>query len=110
MDEVPKRKSVSVNFGCALFSLLVIHDDLVMQGLVWLRMVQLRAIRFGMVHFGDSYVNLRQPQIFKCQILETNIILHSSKYGMLPLGFTVLLHMIFSKVKLNSKEESEYLV
>jgi len=35
-----------------------ISHDLVMQALIWLCMVQ----------FGASYVNLRWPHIFECQI------------------------------------------
>jgi hypothetical protein len=48
MDKVPKEKTVSVKFICAL-SLLFIHDNLAMKDLVWLRMVW----------FGASYTNLR---------------------------------------------------
>jgi hypothetical protein len=34
----PKKKSLSVNFNHALFSLSSIHDDLVMQAFVWFSM------------------------------------------------------------------------
>ena len=41
----------------------ILHDDdLAMQALVWLCMVQFRAIRFG-----TSYSNLRQPVLFKAK-------------------------------------------
>ena len=53
------------------------HDNLVMQALVWLQMVQFRAIQFV-----ASYMNLR-PHIFKHQIYGKNLILHSSKYVIL---------------------------
>jgi hypothetical protein len=52
--KVPKKKSVSVNFTHALFSLLFTHDDLVMQALFWLSMVWFRGI-----WLGASYANLR---------------------------------------------------
>lgn len=52
--KVPKKKPVSVNFSCALFSLLFTHDDLVMQALFWLSMVRFRGIWLGV-----SHVNLR---------------------------------------------------
>jgi len=68
MDEVPKKKTVSVNFSHAVFSLLFIHDNLVMQALVWLHEVQFRASRFGVVWFGFSSMNLRSPHISKCQV------------------------------------------
>jgi len=44
-------------------------------------MVQFRAIWFGLVWFGASYVNLRQPHIFAVPNLKEKLILHSSKYG-----------------------------
>jgi hypothetical protein len=44
------------------------HDYLVMQTLVWLHMVQFRAIWFGTVWFSASYANIRRPHIFKHQI------------------------------------------
>jgi len=66
MDEVPKKKTVSGNFSHAVFSLLFIHDNLVMQTLVWLHVVQFRASQFGMVQFGFLSMNLRSPHTFKC--------------------------------------------
>jgi hypothetical protein len=39
-----------------------------MQTVVWLRVVRFRAIWFGVVCFGALYMNLRQPQLFECQI------------------------------------------
>jgi len=42
-----------------MFSLSSMHDDLMMRALVWLCMVQFRAI-----WFGTSYANLRWPRIF----------------------------------------------
>jgi hypothetical protein len=72
-----KKKIVTVNFSCALFPLMCIHDNLAMQGLVWLNMVRFRVIRFGV-----SYTNLRRPHIFKHQIQGKNLVFHSSKYGM----------------------------
>ena len=99
IDEVPKKKTVSVKFCHAVLSLLgfltleagtdrlshnvavelplyaasifrraQISHDLVMQTLVWLCMVWFRVIRFGVVWFGASYMSLRQPHTFKCQI------------------------------------------
>ena len=50
-----KKKIVSVIFSHAVFPLLSIHDNLVMQTLVWLHMVRFRAI-----WFGASYANLRE--------------------------------------------------
>jgi len=38
MDKVQKKKTVSMNFSHAVFSLLFRHDDLVIQALVWLYM------------------------------------------------------------------------
>jgi len=90
MDKVPKKKVVSVNFSCALISVLdfqspedgtyrlswnvskelllytaqyvrraqISHDNLAMQTLVWLHIMQFRAIRFGAVWFIASYANL----------------------------------------------------
>jgi len=52
--KVPKKKTVSVNFSHALFSLFFTHDDLVMQALFWLSMVRFRGI-----WLGASYANLR---------------------------------------------------
>jgi len=67
MEKVPKIKIVSVNFSCAVFSLLdfltleagmivhpvmsvqILHDDVVMQALVWLCVGRFRAIWFGAV-------------------------------------------------------------
>jgi len=59
LNDVRKNKTVSVNVIHAEFSILCKHDDLAMQALVWLCMVQFRAIWFGVVQFGVSYVNLR---------------------------------------------------
>jgi len=53
MDKVPKKKTVSVTFSHAVFSLLSTYGDLVMQDMVW---------------FGASYANLRQLHIQKHQI------------------------------------------
>jgi len=63
-----KKKIMSVNFNYALFSLLSTHYNLTTQTLVWLHMVQLRAIRFDAVQFSASHVNLRPPHIYKQQI------------------------------------------
>jgi len=52
-DKVHKKKTVSGNFSHALFSLST-HNDMVMQGLVWLHTVQLRVIWFGVVWFSAS--------------------------------------------------------
>jgi len=35
MYKVPQKKTVSVNFICALFSLLFTHDKLAMQAMAW---------------------------------------------------------------------------
>jgi len=51
MDKVTKEKSVSVTFSCAVFSVSLTHDDLVMQTLVLLCRVWFRAIWLGMVWF-----------------------------------------------------------
>jgi len=67
MDEVPKKKIVSVYFNPVLFSPLFTHD-MAMQALVFLRMLQFREIWFGMVQFSASYANLGQPHIFKHQV------------------------------------------
>jgi len=94
-DRVQKKKTVSVNFSHAVFSILdflrsgtdrlsqnigtelqlhatqysrtaqISHDDSVMQTLVWL---QFEAIWFGVVQFGASCANLRWPHILKHQI------------------------------------------
>jgi len=63
MTKFTKKKLVSVIFSHAVFSLLSVHDNLVMQTLVWLHMVWFRAI-----WFGASYTNLRQLHKFKSQI------------------------------------------
>jgi hypothetical protein len=55
----PKKKTLSVNFSHAMFSLLSTHDNLVMQALVWIHMMPFRAIRFGAVWCSISYANLR---------------------------------------------------
>jgi len=51
-----KEKIVSINFSHALLST---HDNLAMQALVWLCIGQFRAIQFGVVWFGASYVNFK---------------------------------------------------
>jgi hypothetical protein len=49
------------------------HDSLAMHALVWLYMLQFKAIQYSKVQFTTSYANfLRQPHIFRCQISETN--------------------------------------
>ena len=48
----------------------VSHDDMVMQALVVLHTVWLRAVLFGAFWFGVSYVNLRQPHILSAKIKE----------------------------------------
>jgi len=58
-----KKKTVSVNFNHAPFSVLFNHDDSEMQALVWLCMVWFRVICFGI-----SFANLRRLRIFKDQI------------------------------------------
>jgi len=96
VDKDPKKKTVSVNFSCALFSLMDFltleagwigchklpernyysvlskecrsRDDLAMQILVWLHMVTFRAVQFGAVQFGTPYTNLIRHHVFKCQI------------------------------------------
>jgi len=57
MYKVPKKKVVSVNFSRALISYLVTLD-LVMQGSVWLHMVQCRAVCFCAIWFSTCYANL----------------------------------------------------
>ena len=52
-----------------------------MQALIWLQMVPSNAIQFGIERFSASYVNLRQPHIFKHQRYGRNLVLHSSKYS-----------------------------
>ena len=48
LDDGEEKKTVSVNFSHALFSLLSTHDNLVMtQALVWVCMVWFRAIQVG---------------------------------------------------------------
>jgi len=54
------------NFDCTVYyprRAQISRDDLVMQAMVWLRMVQFRAVWLVVVHFGTSYVNLRRPHI-----------------------------------------------
>jgi hypothetical protein len=65
-----KNRRVSVNLRHAVFSLFLFsaHDDLVMQAMIWLRMVQYREICFGVVWFGALYMNFIRPHIFKHQI------------------------------------------
>ena len=58
---------------------------LAMQALAWLLMLQFAAILFGAVHFGTGHTNLRQPHKFKHQISGKNLILHSSKYGIMQI-------------------------
>jgi len=57
------------------------HDDLVMQDLVWLRMIPFRAIQFAVVWLGASYANSRWHHIFKHQIWGKALVLHLSKCG-----------------------------
>jgi hypothetical protein len=52
MDEVPKKKIVSVNFIHALSFLLFARDELALQALVWFRIVRFPVIWFGVVQFG----------------------------------------------------------
>ena len=54
-------------------------------GLGLFLMVRFRAILFGAVHFGTGYINVRQPHIFKHQISGKNLVLLSSKYGMMQI-------------------------
>ena len=93
MDNVSKKKIVSVNLSHALFCFLdfftfgnetdmlssnigkefqlyaaclgrvQVAHDSAVQALAWLHMVWFRAM-----WFGAAYVNLRPPHIFKCQI------------------------------------------
>jgi len=65
MDKAPKKKNVFVNFSHAVFSLLFIHDNLVMQALVCLCVVQFSASQSGVIWFGFSSMNLRSPHTFK---------------------------------------------
>jgi len=44
MDNIPKKKIVSVNISCALFSHLCTHDGFMMQALVWLRVVWFKVL------------------------------------------------------------------
>lgn len=67
MGEVPKKNKVSFNVFI-LFLLVFTHDYLAMQALIWLCMDWFRAIQYGMIPFGPSYMNLRQPHTFKHQI------------------------------------------
>jgi len=58
LDDVQKNKIVSVNFGHAVFFCLSIHDDLVMQALVW--PTWSGAEWSGLAqHDGASYMNLQ---------------------------------------------------
>ena len=63
MDEVQNKKLglltavMSVNFSCAVFCLLSSCDDLAIKALVWLHVVQYRAIQFGTVWFGAACLN-----------------------------------------------------
>jgi len=95
MDKVPKKKTMSVKFSHALFSLLdfVTHEDgidrssrnvgkeLPLNTAQYLRRVEnsqvdsltqalvwLHMVQFGVVQFDASYMNLRQSHIFKHQI------------------------------------------
>jgi len=52
-NKVQKNKILSVNCSNALFYILSTHHNFAMQALIWLSMVQFRAIRFG-----ASYMNL----------------------------------------------------
>ena len=71
MDELPKKKIVSVNPNHVVFCLLLTHDNLPMQALVWLHVV-LR----GTVQFRARYVNLKTTQN-----LRKSLFLHLGKYG-----------------------------
>jgi len=44
------------------------RHDLVLQGLVWLCMIQFRTTHFAAVRISTSYANLRLPHIYKSQI------------------------------------------
>ena len=57
------------------------HDSLAMQTLVWLHIVQFRAIQFGAVWFSASYANLWWPHVFKHQIWGYILALLLSKYS-----------------------------
>jgi hypothetical protein len=57
MVEVQNMKTVSVNVSRALFSIFTYKADMAMKALVRLVMVLLRAIRFGVVKFSNSYAN-----------------------------------------------------
>jgi len=50
--QYPKKTIMSVTFNHAMFIHLSTHDDLTVLVLVWLFIVWLRAIRFGMVWSG----------------------------------------------------------
>ena len=92
---LPPEKIVKVNISHAVFSFLnflmfengasmlsqnvgkeylrraqISLDDLMTQAMVWLHIVQFRAIWLGVVHFGTSYVNLRQPHIWTPNLRE----------------------------------------
>lgn len=54
-----------------------------MQALVWLYMVWFTEIWFAVVQFSDSCTNIRRPHIFVLQIWGQNLILHSSKLGII---------------------------
>jgi len=89
MDKIPKKKTVSELQSCSVLFWIswplkikklplrapqiprrvhILHDDLVMQALVWLCMVRFRVIQFGAAWFSASHINLRQPYVFKHQI------------------------------------------
>jgi hypothetical protein len=57
MEEVPKKKIVSVYFSSALFSPLFTHD-MEMQALVFLRTLHFREIWFGTVQFTAGLKNV----------------------------------------------------
>jgi len=46
-----------------------------MQALVWLHMVQFRAVWFSVIQFGTSYTNLRQPHILTSSCIQVNRVL-----------------------------------
>lgn len=75
MDEVPKKKIVSVIFSQALYCLLFTHDSLVMAGLGLACLVQLRltglAWSASVFHSRMSY-----DLTCRCQIYGESVILH----------------------------------
>jgi len=79
------RCAVTSSAGCYRNVQMSNGNCLEIQALVWLLMVQFRAVLFGAVHFGTEYTNLRQPRIFKHQISGKNLVLPSSKYGMMQI-------------------------